>query len=367
MRSSVVTRWVRILGFLLIVTLPLLGAIAGPPDLTSEKRQPTARPQLVWTDLSSWTSFPEAFTAYWQDAFGFRNRIIRWHNLLQIKFLRESPVPDVIIGDKGRLFFANWTGNLTIADFAGKRQVTPVELDAILQHLLLRRAEYAALGARFLIVVAPNKQTLYPESVPLRYGPHAPGALDAILTNLRSHSDLDVLDLREALRAHLDRPLYYATDTHWNANGAFVAAQAIVDHARKWLPELAPLHFEDYDVTTRPKPDGDLATMLAMAGEFADTEYVYQRKGGNRARLLSEESDVVERVHEQLGGPRPRALIFGDSFGVWLARPLAESFGRVRFYYAAQAGYNAALPPAEKPNLVILEVVERFLFNLAVD
>jgi alginate O-acetyltransferase complex protein AlgJ len=361
-RGLVFVRIFRIASFVAIVTLPALGALRGTSSLVNEKRERSPRPALSWDGLSS---YPDRFTSYWRDAFGFRGDLIRLHNLVEVTWLRESPVPKVIIGADGLLFYAG--GPVDFTDFAGKWPVNEASLDSILQHLLHRRAEYAALGASFLVAIAPNKQTVYPESVPRRYGPPAPGLLDALLLHLRTHSDLDVLDLRAALYAHKEEGLYYRTDTHWNARGAFRAAQALIERERHRWPQLEPLRSEDFEFTMQPKADGDLATMLSMTGKLDDLEVDCRRRDGDRARLLGSVTEMNERVYEQTGAKGLRVLMFGDSFGAGLARPLAEAFGRLYFSNSARLGYQPTLPISEKPDLVILEVVERYIPNLAVD
>src|SRR5262249_58186017 len=101
-----------------------------------------------------------------------------------------------------------------------------------------RERDDARAGARYLIAIAPDKQSMYPELVPARYGPPAPGVLSELLERLPAHPRLDVLDLYPALRPHRDIQLYFKGDTHWNANAGFYAAQAITDRLRASLPAV---------------------------------------------------------------------------------------------------------------------------------
>lgn len=351
---------IRSIGFVLLISLPFVGMARSPRDLQAEKRHRAPCPRFTPAD---WRSYPERFEAYFRDSFGFREQLIHWHSVLAIKHLRESPVRNVIIGAHGRLFYAGYNDGVDIGDFAGRRPVAPAELDAYVAHNLARRDQYAALGARYLIVIVPNKQTIYPEDVPAKYGPPAPGLLDAVVACFARRHDVELLDLRPALRAHRDDGLYYDTDSHWNRNGAFWAARAIVERARAWFPAVAPLRPEDYDVSHEPRRGGDLAGMLAMADDFGDVRWIYRRRGGARVRLVR--SDALHQVYAQPDARLPRVLLLGDSFGEELAPVLADAFGRVHRYYSARAGYDAALPAAEKPDLVILELVERYLPMLA--
>jgi hypothetical protein len=300
------------------------------------------------------------------DRFGFREQLIGWHSQLAVEYLRESPVPDVIIGNHGRLFYAALKDGISIADFAGRWAFAPSDLDSWVAGSVARHEQYNALGAHYLIVLVPNKQSVYPEDVPARYGPPAPGVFDAIVARLHEHRELDVLDLRPVLRAHREPSVYYDTDTHWNRNGAFWAASAIVDHLRPWYRDLPPLRQGDYTITQEPHGGGaragDLALMLAMPDTLPDTEWVYTRRTGNAGRRVLEEP--ARQIYES--DPNlPHAVLLGDSFGGELAPALADSFGRVYRSYSARAGYDPNLVESEKPLLVILEVVERYLPHLA--
>lgn len=352
-------RALRIAGFLALIALPLVGMTRSRGDLTNEKRHRAARPVLT---AATWRAYPDAFDAYFRDAFGFREQLIHWHNLLAIKELRESPVHNVIIGGSGRLFYGGFGDGIDLSDFAGRVPVAPAELDRWIAHQEARRAQYAALGARYLIVLVPNKQTVYPEDVPLRYGPHRPGVLDALVARLRGHTDLDVLDLRPILKAHRDEPDYYNTDTHWNPNGAWWGAHAITEHLHPWLPTLPVLRREDYDIHRTPGASGDLAQMLAMTGDFDDTGWVFDRHGGAPKPSVW---DGLHYISDQPGSTAPRVLVLGDSFGIELAAMLSPAFSHLHYYYSARAGYDAALPAKERPNVVILVLVERYLRMLA--
>jgi hypothetical protein len=348
----------RIAAFLALITLPLITMDSGRGPLTNEKRQRAPRPSL----RVAGATFPEQFDAFFRDRFGFRERLIRWHNVLKVKYLRESPVPNVIVGDNGWLFYAGIYDGIDIRDFAGRFPAAELNLDGCLRRQLTRHAELAARGIRYLIVLIPNKQTVYPESVPRRYGPHAPGTLDAWLARAQTHPELEVIDLRSILQAHRDEPTFYRADSHWNSNGAFYAAQAIVARARAWFPSVEPLRREDYIVTTAPRPVNDLARMLALNDAFSETRYVYERRGDTGAHLTR--LDRAHRVWERPGTSLPRLLLLGDSFGPELADRLADSFARVHYYHSV-AGYKDELVTDEQPDVVVLALVERNLGYLS--
>ncbi len=305
---------------------------------------------------------PEKFDTYFRDAFGYRDQLIRWHHIFTIKELRESPVPNVIVGGHGRLFYAGYGDGIDIGDFSGQSVISAAALDAYLAHQVARHQQYAAAGARYLIALVPNKQTVYPDDVPDHFGPHRSGNFDAVLRRFAGRPDVDVLDLRPILTTHRDEPAYYATDSHWNSNGAFWAASAIVDRVRPWFPALAPLRRSDYDVTHHKDQGHDLRAMLAMTHDLDEQLWTYARHGDDKKHTVAGDvDDAFERPEHAL----PRVLIYSDSFGAAVAPFLGDVFGRVRHYNSAHAGYNAELVAQEKPDLVVLLLCERYLTRLA--
>jgi SGNH hydrolase-like domain, acetyltransferase AlgX len=242
-------------------------------------------------------------------------------------------------------------------------------VDGWLQHQDQRRIEYAHDGARYIVAIAPNKQTMYPDKVPRRYGPHASGVLDFLMTRARYFPELDVLDLRPVLKAHADEQLFRRADSHWNANGAFYAAQAILNRLRASLPNVGTLRHEDYAVTRTPIEYGDLANMLGMRIGFADDAYKFERRSPPSAVEMTQaaggNSEQLHRVFEQPDPKLPRAILLGDSFGGVLAPRLADGFSRLHYYYSARAGYDPKLVPREHPDVVVLLLVERYLGSLA--
>jgi hypothetical protein len=352
-------RMIRVLVTLTMLALPLIALRPGGGPLASEKR---ARAELPLVRVAG-IQYPEKFDAFFRDHFGFRERLIRWHSVLKIKALRESPVRNVVVGSDGWLFYGGYGDGIDISDFSGRWPYREVDVDAWLRHQDERRAEYALKGARYLIVLVPNKHTLYAEHVPLRYGPQRPGVLDAVLARAKLHPDLDILDLRSQLRSHREgEPLYYRSDTHWNGNGAFVAAAAVVEAARSHGTPLAPLRRQDYEVRVSHGGVGDLATMLAVDDLFADDGYAYRRRDLQDA--VSRESDSVHQILERPATPLPRLVLLGDSFGEELAVRLADAASRLHYLYSARTGPNPALVASEKPDLVVLVLVERYLEQL---
>src|SRR5262249_19364446 len=79
----------------------------------SENRLLAERP--AWpSDCETLAAFPARFEAYFNDHFGFRDTLIRWHNYAMVRWLGTSPSPQVVVGRQGWLYFA---GEHSIDDY----------------------------------------------------------------------------------------------------------------------------------------------------------------------------------------------------------------------------------------------------------
>jgi hypothetical protein len=349
--------------FIAVISLPLVGKllpVEGAFALT-ENRRPAPLPTLH-LGAPGWgysiVSFPHRFERYWNDSFAFRWYLIRGHSLLKLA-LGVSPSPKALVGRDGYLFYA---AEQSVDYFRAVKPFTSTELARWEQDLEDRRSWLAARGIRYLVVVAPNKETIYPEFMPPELRPvRAETRLDQLLADLRQHSGIDIVDLRGALKiAKRHERVYHKTDTHWNDAGALVAADAILTKANTWFPDvdIAPMAG---GLVKREGPGGDLARILALEDRFPEERIEWVPSTPRRARQTHIEDagslDITATECDGCGGPR--VVMNQDSFNTNLAPFLAERFSRIVFVDGTKLDH--ALIEREKPGLVIQEFVERAL------
>lgn len=362
-RTRVAVERTLIALFVAVIALPLIGR-ALPLDTAfalSENRRPAPFPALA---LKGWVlvSFPRRFERYWDDSFAFRQVLIRWHSLGKIA-LGVSPSPKALIGKEGFLFY---THERSLEYFRRVTPFTAAELAQWQRSLEERQAWLSARGIRFLPVVAPNKETIYPEFMPDIYRPlRADSRLDQLLAHLRrSGSTVEILDLREPLRrAKADVRIYHRTDTHWNEAGAYVAYGEIMRRLARWFPDaaFAPLPAER---VVRTSSGGDLAKVLALEDRFREERVDLALRGPRRARPAA--LDLPPGIPNpedfsafECPGCGPRAIMYQDSFNTDLAPLLSEHFSRI--VYGSGSRLPAALFDRERPAVFIHEFVERVL------
>jgi hypothetical protein len=335
----------------------------------NENRPPAACPAFQ-PSLKGTREFLAGFEAWFADHFGWRRQLVRWEQRLKWTLFRDSRIANVLVGKEGWLFFSD---GRTVDDISGARPFSDADLDEWLTLLTGRRDWLRQRGIRYLFVIPPDKQSIYPEHLPdwLIARARTPRRIDQLLAHVRAHSDVPILDLRETLLdAKKLATVYLQTDTHWNDRGALAAARRIVS-------EVSAL---GVPVT---QPDGDA---------FAETKL--SESGGDLARMLGQEKYLLERDKPVLD-PRPplglpallpdpklvfktwipgtepiasdnpaatgKIVLFRDSFAIALSKFLGVSFGRV--VYVWQQNWDRRIIELEKPDIVVDEMLERFVIS----
>ena len=159
--------------FLTAIALPAVFAIPRAPrepgeregeqeQVAGEQRR-AARSPWMPSDAATLEAYPNAFDSWYADAFGFRRKLVRWHNLLSWFGLGMTGSDKVVRAKHGWLFYRE---HRALECTLGAFPLTPTELEAWRSVLEARRAWCAARGIQYLFVSAPSKAQIYPEYLP---------------------------------------------------------------------------------------------------------------------------------------------------------------------------------------------------------
>lgn len=308
--------------------------------------------------------------SYFNDHFGFRKRLVRWDQHWKRQIFRVSKYNNALVGKDGWLFY---TAGLMIDDVMGNRPFSESELEDWRQLLTHRRDWLAARGIRYLFVIPPDKHTIYPECLPewLAGAARPPQRIEQFVNYMKAHSDLPIVDLRPALMdAKKDFRLYFQTDTHWNYMGGYFAYRRIMEELASLGLPVRPLDLSAFEVSTADLPAGDLARTLGQENSRTDPGVAILNPKPPLDPVLSRaDPSLLER--KWIPGTEPQVtenpkktgklLIFRDSFAWNLMPYLGHHFGRV--VYLWQTNWNKGFIESEKPDVVIDEMLERFVIT----
>jgi alginate O-acetyltransferase complex protein AlgJ len=359
--------------FLLFLITPALAHVMGWKGwATLHENRRLAIPPTEDDPIEEW---PAKLEAYYDDQFGFRADLVRLNALLLRKYLR-APDRDVMVGRDGWTFY---TGQRIFEDFFGKSQFSQAELQRWKSHLESRQAQLARAGARYIFVIVPDKNTIYPEFLPNyireNRGTSRLQQLNGYLQE--TGSPVELLDLHQALaQAKGQGNLYYAQDAHWNGRGFFAGYQTICERLARWFPSIRPQRLGvDYKVITQPWGLGDWSLMGLPEENLRYPSDFLVSLGTQRARKapvpfpaeLPESPDPLRTPYYREGPGQNSLLIFHDSFmrvGTYIMEdvPLAEHFARTLMVGMQPSDAEVQLISNKfHPDVVIEERAERFM------
>jgi alginate O-acetyltransferase complex protein AlgJ len=328
--------------FLAIITCPAWGSLLGLPDMPSaENRAVATLPTL--TDWQEVPVFQRGVEQYLSDRFFERIRIVHLVTTVKVDVFGETtePVPNVILGSHGWLYYVQGNQNIEEGHYS---EADLAEMQANVDHI---RALLQARGILLVVVIAPEKQSIYPEYLPadIRLQGSETG-LDQIATYFHEHGRTPFVDLRPALwAAKTQGQVYLRTDTHWTSFGAYVGWRQI--HA--WLstqwPGLGPAAELSTFTPVPAQLSGDLARMLTMGGIWSEDTVIWRppTTGDSPAKP-----------------DKPRLLVFGDSFAQAILPYLLLDSSTMRAVASTPNCVDFKPIEEEKPAVVIWLTVERF-------
>ncbi len=282
---------------------------------------------------------------------------------------------DVIIGtERPWLFFGSKEDGQALSIYQHTNPYTAEELQEIAAELEGFRQELAAEGIAFVLMIAPDKETIYgmdymPPEYPVMPGP---SCTEQLVEYLRvAAPELQVVYPKDELLAQKQNlagiaNLYYENDTHWNNIGGFFAAEKLLEvigqstghpYVQAPMPDFA---FAGMNT------DGDLQTFASLGAEYNSPMYTSGILNAGTANVTVTEKiqkgvdPVWMRTVSTAEGAMPVKVLFaGDSFrgammgDLWLK--VQELITTNRFYL------NTDWLLEEKPDVLVYEFVERYV------
>jgi hypothetical protein len=348
--------WIFVLAFLAILALPGAAYLAGYEAENLENR-PLAREAHLITRGGLNLSFPEDFDSWWEDHFGLREQMVTAFHAATMAVFRDTLNKKVVVGKGNYLFYSE-----TMNDYLGLDVMSDEQIQKTAAVVRLQREYCESLGMRFVFMIAPNKNTVYPEYMSERYAPTGePGNRERLYAALEAQG-VDTIDLAALLASHkADGDLYYEQDTHWNQRGARIAYAAIMEHLAEGF---AYDDYADAEGAELYGYRGDLHNFVlpAVGGRLKYVDYGLDEakaysvdEGANPARDIS--------FGTTSGANALRLLMFRDSFGEALIPFVSNNAGRA--VYSQEFPYNY-LFSGENFDAVAIELVERNIPNLLI-
>lgn len=339
-----VTTGIFLAAFVCLICLPQLvwEFWGGYADTTeNENREAHEKPVFRWADYNK---YADSYEEYYNDALPFRSQLVTCNSQIGYFIFHESPNGSTVItGKDDWLFYSDPLDGDSIGCYKGYYMRDEAQLQRIAYNMQQTQAYLKERGVEFVLLIAPNKERMYPEMLPDYYGEPAEIYLTLqVVQYLRENTDIPVVYAYEALmetkKSNPQIELYYRGDSHWNAAGGYVGGRALLGELGIALPAL-----EDTDV--RPIPDDehcDLAKMISMQSYFESIGMDYVVDG---------------YVREGQRKDSRKLFVNMDSFGAAIREVLDSQFEQNFMVY--RADYTSDMIAEQKPDIFVFEVVER--------
>jgi alginate O-acetyltransferase complex protein AlgJ len=305
---------------------------------------------------------------YYNDHFGFRKRLIRLQHLWKHDlFKNQASSNDAIIGRDGWLFISN---DKTIENMQGINPFAPGQLEAWKKLLESHRDWCVRHGCAYIFVIPPDKQTIYPEHLPIWLPPaKKPTKLDQFIAYMTTNSTVPILDLRPTmLNARTNGVGYFLTDSHWNYLGAFEGYQSLITALSSQLPGLKPLPLDAFQRKLVPEGGQDLAKNFGQEESMTEPANVVfsprpplKPLTGIMDTSLMVKNGKMNTTTENPDG-KGKVVLFHDSYAVYWVPFLGYNFNKV--IYTWQPNWDMHFLEQQKPDVIIDELLERHVIGV---
>ncbi|MDO9510664.1 MAG: hypothetical protein Q7J34_02795 [Bacteroidales bacterium] len=268
----------------------------------------------LWMD----ETYAPAYEKYLNQAFGFRNWLVRLNNQIDFTLFHKSNAKGVIIGKENYLFEENY-----IRAFYGTNFIGDSLINVRVQNLKLIREYLQSKGKDLLVVLAAGKGTFYSEFIPDKYYTKPGITNNEVYVKTLTQAGIPFIDFNSYFLKAKDTSrylLYPQTGIHWSQYGMILVADSIARFIGNTLHEKLPeIRTESIELTNRFQgSDGDIEEGMNLICQINKQTLIYPK-----FNYFKE-----ERV-------QPKVLVIADSYywGLFNMGVSTNMFDNGRFWF----------------------------------
>lgn len=320
-------------------------------DSINENRNISELPLVMNENGDFNINFFDEITTYVSEHFAGRSALININNNLKYYLLKTAGDDQVIIGKKGWLFF-----DQTLYDYVGLT-LSNDEIDNILQKMEEVQTYIEKQGKTPVFMIVPNKNTVYEEYMPKRFGYKAKLTNLSLLQVAMEERGINYLDATRVLISGKNQDeLYLHQDTHWNNTGA----RLVLNKLYEKLDIDFSYDLDNYNIERTH--ESDLSAILFPTADNKENQRIYEEKNSFKYAGRVRSMDDLTIVSTNENGVGKSVLMFRDSFGRAMIPYMAECFDSCTFNRSTP--YNISLVDSTECDYVVIEIVERNIKDL---
>ena len=340
--------------FMVMCILPFAGMAVAKTETTTENRTMAAFPSFM--EEGKWNvNYLQDLGAYFEDHYAFRNLLVSVDSQIQAKLFKTSNMDTVIVGKNDWLYYT-----ASLDNYLGQNLMSDQEVYNAAYNLSIVQEYVQSRGAKFLVTVPPNKNSLYGKNMPYYDQPKVSSErnytniIKALKSNKVAYTDL------YQLFSNKKETLYLKRDSHWNEKGSLLAYNALLTDLNK-EHEL----YETVPVLRTKTEIGDLNKMIYPMWSQPEWNYDYQYK---KNYAYTSDTKSVEDAYITTTNKKAQGslLMFRDSFGNTLLPWMAQSYEKAVFSKEMPYPLEKYMQES-KADTVIIEKVERNLKDFITD
>ncbi len=298
------------------------------------------------------------FENKFDSTFAFKNNLIQQNTLVKINLFNASPHPEKAVIGKGGFYFYTDQADRIFDNFAKRDLLNKQALDSITNHWIKDYDLLKSLNIDFKHAVWPNKSSIYKNLIPwnmqLQQATGKSRTTQIIDELLLKDKSYPIIDTRPILIESQTKKIYHKYDTHWKADGAFIA-----------FKQLLPKSFvanQQYTKRNIAAWKYDLVQLMGFCDSkmFPENEYDYMPINFNpKVSEVKTTNNLYFETYNPQAAEKKHLVYFGDSYSLdtQFRTFLSWQYDRVTFF---RTQINMAAIKELKPNIVIIGNVERY-------
>lgn len=322
-------------------------------EAVDEHRTKSERPRDLLIPALFSTDYAKDYERYFNDSYGLRDFFIKLKNQIDYSVFHRSD--EVLIGKDDWLEYRS-VGH---QDVVQADRMTDEELESVVNRLE-RFAKFAReQGATLILLMAQTKFVVYPEFAPTSWPLRQPQTVHTRMMARLQAKNIPFVDATETLlKAKREHQVYYKSDFHWNAVGAFAVAGQLVDRLAS-LEDLPLRWHHPLRYTRQAGFVGGNSRSLAIFSPPKEDDFVitptWEEKGRFEVMPLALHYNTSSEQPVQL---LPSTWVLGNSYvdNYFQGTGFYSYFREARFLHVNAFSDVTNIPPGVK--YVVLQVLE---------
>ena len=317
------------------------------------------------------------------DHFYQRKTIIKYYKKISQKISGKVENDSTMLGKEGWLFYKK---DNSITNFQNINLYSQEDLERIEEKLMRKQIWLEKQGIKYYIMIAPDKNKIYGEFYPSYIKKvNEKGKAQQLIDHLEKNNKVNIIYPYDQLMKEKSKGyLYWKDDTHWNEYGGFIGYTTLMNKIKIDFPNIQIRQENDYSKIEDIYTNEGLRKMLSISDDKYSTTRYYRfipKSGYNfiLTKLNNEDVNFIPdkdfNFYLEINGTgnlskssnELKVLVFHDSFMKLMVQYISDTFGEVEYIWDDNLNNYQEKIINEKPDIVIQELVERYIDALEKD